>query len=477
MTSAQFSARLCFLFCLALALGLCACSSTVCTPTRYWVPDPVADGDMDTAQDRDSDAVDTGDRDTAEAENEADGELDVDSEAETAPADGDLETDTEAGEGEAEEEVVPQPLALDDFDALEPVLGGALAYDWTDDVPPLARVRYFSAATSSSPSFTQSGAATLLAAPRDASHLTVSDKEGWAIYVPYRAGAVASEPPLILRHQEDKTFTFYGLSLPEALVGKAYRAVFLPQNPQVAQKTFLFAVIALWHNESASDYMTARVFKAVFADGAFKVTADGQTQLIGLLRRVESQTRMKLLERADTFFIAMNDLFYRFNAQGLYAPEQGNFKPAFSGVAAGTAQTVIDAAYSGDGAYLSILMRIEAKVYWGIWRTSNLSQPWLSRTIPNGTDTMRTTFTPKGVFAIASEADFGAQAQLLVLDVSGLYPKPWENALYTYGRPVFLDGPERLLQINPLSVDGGNSYGFTPKEVPLASLYATSGAR
>lgn len=472
MTIAKFGARAFSMLGLVLALYLGACSSTVCTPTKYWVPDPVADGDSDNPQDRDSDTIDTSDGDSGETEG------DIEGDGETAPTDGDLDQEAEPeGEGESEEEVVPLPLALADMDLLEPVLGGVLAYDWTNDVPPFARVRYFKTASSGSVSFIRSGDEALLAAPRDASHLTLSDTAGWALYVPYRKVASSSAPQLILRQQNDQTFTFYGLTLPEALVGTAYRAVFLPQNPDVATKTFQFVVIALWHNESATDYMTARVFKAVFDGSAFKVTANGQTQLIGLGKRVDEATRVKLLETKDRFYIAMHEQFYRFNEQGLYAPELGNFRPSFPGVAEGTPQTLIDAAYTDDASYLSVLMRINSQLYWGIWRTNDLSKTWLSRVIANGTDTMRTNFAPQNVFAVASEADSGAAAKLFVLDLSGLNPKPWENTLYTYGRPTFMDAPERLLKIAPLSTNDGQSFSYAIDEVKFETLHATSTTR
>ena len=470
MTSAN-SLRAFSLLCLLLALSLCACGTRVCTTTPYWIADPVVDGDPEAPLDGDRDVRDN---ETAEDETDLDSEAEAEAEPETEP-EAEVPEENEA-EIESEEALAPAALALNDFDLLEPVSGGFLAYDWTTEVPPEARVQYYPYAAPSSPTFTQSGSEALLAAPREASHLALSTTEDWAIFLPFRFNELPDAPQLVLRHQTKQTFTYYGLTLPATIVGTPYRAVFLPQNPKAAAGTFLFAVIALWHNESTSDYMTARVFKAVLGDTTFTVSVNGETQLIGLGRRVDAAPRLRLLTLSDHFFVGLHDQLYRFNGQGLYAPEQGNFKPSFAGVSEGATRTLIDAAYSADGDFLSVLMRIETDIYWGIWRTNNMDKTWSERVLTNGSDTLRTNFAPQSVYAVASEADPGATPRFFVLDLSGLTPKPWENALYTYGRPTFLDKPERLLRIAPLSTDGGKSFSYPIDTVDFTTLRTTPAA-
>ncbi len=405
--------------------------------------DVESDGDSDAQPDGDVD----GDWDYDYADFQPDGDLDW--------ADGDVVEDDRP----PEEKILP----FDDRELLEVSPNGFWEYTM-ENGNAVATLR--KNLEDEQPLFTNEGLDYTSNPPIEPSMIHISDRLAWAVYRPFNAdGRVPEGDQVIIRKERPgaeigtATITYHTVELPATGKGRLVQVGVLPTQEISDTSHVEFLAAYIWETTSSSAFLMVYKYRARLLSQSVSITQVGTEDYVRLPSGYRDRTRMRILSSATGIWINAGNGVHNFTNSGVYVASY----PLQYGEGDYERFDVVDFALSPDGDMLSVIASIklrnqERETVWLIHEIDDLAveDPVVlvkEFSFEYEFDLYRTVISADGKYAFCINPDPNIFNDFYYMDLDSVRKRVMAVQQNSWGRPVALDNPSRLLLALPVSTD------------------------
>ncbi len=298
--------------------------------------------------------------------------------------------------------------------------------------------------------------------PMNSSHKQLSSSLSWSTYRLFDAdGRVGSDfdDAFVLRREYDSSGTmevdYWKVDLPSRNSDYTFHQVApLPQQAESGLSSINIIVVWVEEKSDIDILLHPQSFRVNIVGDSVQLTPLTVELQISLETFTE-RTKMRVLESNSKVYLNAGDSVLVFNQAGQFESQHQLIFPVDD-----IEQTdIVDIAVSPDGLYLSAISHLTLstgghETVWSLQKTSLPSFTEKFYRFGGSFDLYRVEFTAQSDYAIACNPDptINDDFYLMRMSESGSYTiRALRQAVW--GRPMFLDNPQRLLQVYPLSLD------------------------
>ncbi len=247
---------------------------------------------------------------------------------------------------------------------------------------------------------------------------------------------------------------YYKVDLPDKPEEMEFRQVCLLPDQSESSSSKVNVIIA-WvkYVSEFKSYVTTQTYTANLISASPRLNELGQELQTMLPGGFTDRTKMRIIESGNMLYLNAGSSIIRYDSLGEIESQNSIIYP----IADISSKDIVDFAVSPDGQFVSAVSHLalsgdKHETVWTLHKTDSLNLTEKIHRFGGSFDLYRTEFTPESDYAVVCNPDPTINDDFYLMKLSGNHRiEILRQAVW--GRPMFINNPQRLLQIYPVSED------------------------